>query len=466
MNARYLLQLFAFIIIAPVAGAQITSNQPAHLVSREESLGKLPVGVDVYSLTIDPTFKRLAYVVKRNGKELAVVDNVEGKEYDKVAEKNEMYFSPDGKRLAFVARHQNKKLVVVDGAEEKEYDEIHDLFNPVFSPDSTKLAYIASTFDPIKQRLGLWYIKDFVVVNGVEGQPYQMVEGILFSPDSKKLAYYADKTWNRGTCIVVNGVEGPQYSGISGAVFSPDSRRLAYAAFKWHPDRSLAVIDGKDGKEYEGSVEAVGNVIFSPDSKHTAYVVKGAGGNAIIRDGIPMKRFGAMQERCVPVFSPDSQHLAYVTHGSNWMIIRDDKIFDAQQVRQFTHDLVFSRDSQHLAYITRFDSPTNTGYDFLVVDGVVQKDSKNIFWTPVFSPNGERLVYLCRSGKKETLVYGDLKSGDYDRFITCDPDLSKKGAPGSMRVPFAIDKDGTIHAIAVRDGEIFRVEMKIVENHA
>lgn len=109
---------------------------PDHLVTKEESLGKLPSGADIYSLTTDASFKRLAYVVKRDGKELAVVNGVEGKEYDKVAEKNEMYFSPDGKRLAYVAKRGEKKLAVVDGVEGKEYDYIYDLFNPVFSPDS------------------------------------------------------------------------------------------------------------------------------------------------------------------------------------------------------------------------------------------------------------------------------------------------------------------------------------------
>src|SRR4051794_20214925 len=169
MNPRcLLLQLLAVIIVAQLASAQTTTNKTDRLVTREESLGKLPAGVDVYSLTPDPAFRRVAYVVSRNGKELAVVDGVDGKEYDKVAEKNEMYFSPDGKRLAYVAKRHDKKLVVVDGSEGKEYDDVYDLFNPVFSPDSTKLAYIASTFDPVKQRLGLSYIKDFVVVNGVE----------------------------------------------------------------------------------------------------------------------------------------------------------------------------------------------------------------------------------------------------------------------------------------------------------
>lgn len=428
----------------------------SHLVAREESLGKLLPGADADSLMTDARFKRVAYVVKRNSKELAVVDGVEGKEYDKVAEKKEMYFSPDGRRLAYVAKRGQNGLVVVDGVEGKEYAFIYDLFNPVFSPDSKHVAYIAGTGPNSK-----W----FAVLDGVEQKKYDLVEGLIFSPDSKKLAYHADRNWNRGTCLVVNGVEGEAYSGISQAIFSPNSSRVAYSAFKWHPDRSLAVIDGKDEHEYEGSVEAVHAVVFSPDSKHTAYSVLRAGGNVVVRDGVPGKVFGVPQERGEPVFSPDSQRLAYVVQGGRWMIVVNDKVFDNQQVRRFTKNLTFSPDSQHLAYVTRFDSPTNTGYDFAVLDGAVQKDSKNIFTAPCFSPDGKQLAYLLRTEqRKEIPVYGEFRGGEYDRFVTYDADLGTKGARSVMRKPFVLDQDGTLNAVVLRNDELFRLELKIAEN--
>lgn len=452
--------LLAVVISAQLAPAQAPPELPGGLVVHEESLGKLLPGADAYSLTVDAHFQRAAYVVQRDGKEIAVVDGVEGKPYDKVAEKNEMYFSPDGKRLAYVARRGDKKLVVVDGVEGKEYDEIYDLFNPIFSPDSKQVAYIATTSDKLKQKLGLWDVTDFVVVNGVESKAYQSVESITFSPDSKKLAFHAERAWNRGMCLVVNGVEGKQYGGISGVTFSPDSSRIAFAAFKWNPDRSLAVIDGVDGPEFQGSAEAIPGVVFSPDSKHTAYPV--ASRRTLVRDGVPFKRFRPMSAHGPPVFSPDSRHLAYVAQETNWMIVLDDKVFDDQNVRQFTADLTFSPDSQHLAYITRFDSPTNTGYDFVVLDGAVQEGSKNVYTAPYFTPDGTRLAYIIRSeNNKETLVYGQFHGAEYDRFIPCYPDLNRRPFMSRWTIPFAFDKDGTLHAIAIRGGEIFHLELKI-----
>ena len=443
------------VVMVSLAAAAQTSNRDPHLITRQQSLGKLLPGADVHSLTTDASFKRVAYVVKHEGKEYAVVDGLIGRGYDKVAEKNEMYFSPDGKRLAYVAKQGKNSLVVVDGTEGKEYEFIYDLFNPIFSPDSKRIAYIAGT-GPNSQ----W----FAVLDGQEQKKYDLVESLIFSPDSKKFAYHADRSWNRGTCMVVNGVEGRQYSGISDATFSPDSTRLAYSAFKWRPDRSLAVIDGRDGREYEGSVTSVRAVSFSPDGRHTAYAVTGAGVNGIVRDEAPYQTLGLLPEHGNLIFSPDSQRLAYVANGASWMIVVDDKIFDDRQVRRYTKYLTFSPDSRHLAYVTRFDSPTNTGYDFAVRDGVVQKDSKNIFTRPYFSPNGKHLLYLLRIDDKEIPVYGEFRGSEYDQFVTYNEDLSTKRTTRDMRKPFALDQDGTLHGVVLRNGEIFRLELRIAED--
>jgi hypothetical protein len=146
------------------------------------------------------------------------------------------------------------------------------------------------------------------------------------------------------------------------------------------------------------------------------------------------------------------------------MILLDDKVFDDQNVRQYTTDLTFSPDSRHLAYVTRFDSPTNTGYNSLVLDGAVQNESTNVFTAPYFSPDGRRLAYLVRWDHKESLHYGEFKSAEYDRLITCIPDLSDRKVMARMNVPFAIDGSGTLHSIVLRSNEILRVEFKISDD--
>ena len=70
----------------------------------------------------------------------------------------QMAFSPDSKRTAYVLRRGGKNFVVLDGSEGKPYDEIEDL---QFTADSRHLVYAA-------RRDG----KLVVVVDGIESKEY------------------------------------------------------------------------------------------------------------------------------------------------------------------------------------------------------------------------------------------------------------------------------------------------------
>ncbi|MDW8030185.1 MAG: hypothetical protein RMK94_17540, partial [Armatimonadota bacterium] len=52
----------------------------------------------------------------------------------------------------------------------------------------------------------------FVVVDGVEGNDYEVIGSLIFCPDSKRFAYGAERggKW----FVVVDGVEGKGYDGF------------------------------------------------------------------------------------------------------------------------------------------------------------------------------------------------------------------------------------------------------------
>jgi WD40 repeat protein len=104
----------------------------------------------------------------------------EGKAYDMPPP--EMLFSvQNSTRIAYCARTGDRMVAVIDGLEGKQYDEI---FSIVFSPDSNRLAYLAKSGN-----------KTAVVVDGEE-KLYDDASGLTFSPDSKHLAYTSPEAAN------------------------------------------------------------------------------------------------------------------------------------------------------------------------------------------------------------------------------------------------------------------------------
>ena len=114
--------------------------------------------------------------------------------------------SPDANHLAYVAEHGSQQAVVVDGVEGKPYAVIDG--QPIFSPDGRRVAYVAATVS--EGRLS-WH----VIVDGVEGKGY---DGVVI-PRAERA------------------------SGVPGAalLFSPNSRRVAYIALR---DRQVVRVSG------------------------------------------------------------------------------------------------------------------------------------------------------------------------------------------------------------------------------
>jgi WD40 repeat protein len=197
-----------------------------------------------------------------SGGQSVVLDGVPSKPYGRIGA---MAFNPDSKHLAYRAIIGNRRWVmVVDGKEVGQYEssEWH-LQDIVFSPDSSHLAYVAG------EKLGSPEHRQFVVLDGDELTRHKGITGkLVFSPDSKHLVYNADGF------IFVDDIEKGVWNGaFIGAQFSPDSTRLAYVDIEtgfWSDSYTAAwiVIDGVKGKKYH----RVGDITFSLDSKHVAYI--------------------------------------------------------------------------------------------------------------------------------------------------------------------------------------------------
>jgi hypothetical protein len=192
----------------------------------------------------------MAYAARRGPKVLAVVDGIEGKEYDNDDQALEMdmfrqsyvlRFSPDSQHFAYTARQGGRQFLVLDGAEGKVYDSIWWYESP-FSPDSRRTAYLAWAGG-----------KEYVVLDGQECKAYRDAYGLVWSPDSKQIAFKTPT--EKGECVVVGGAEGRPYDRILMLTgFSPDSRHFAYVALRPVGNGCSAdsvVVDGNEAATFD-----------------------------------------------------------------------------------------------------------------------------------------------------------------------------------------------------------------------
>jgi hypothetical protein len=441
------LAIAAILHFSDGSGDKTTAENPStsspKLNVTETLLGKMVEGFIPTSLVVSPDSKRVAYTVSREGKEFVVIDGVEGKEYDKIKQQT-LVFSPDSKRIACVAQSGKKWFVVVDDVKGKEYE--YDIDGAIgFSPNSKRVAYVARIISE-------WYI---VVVDGVEERESEEHETFCFSPDSKRVAYTV--RWREGEVgfVVVDGVAVKTYDQVHEVrypEFSPDSKHLAYVADlvlrrqSWPKpeEKEYVVIDGVPGPKYD----LVSPPHFSPDSESIYYAAQRGDRTFLVRTFLLHNHVEVAEYDDVGSYdcSPDSKRGAYAAkRGEKWFVVVDGvegKEYDGIM----NYSLVFSPDSKRLAYTAKRGDKI-----FVVVDGVEGKEYDGTGDGPVFSPDSKRVAYLAKFGEKWFVVVDGIEGTEkeYDGFPT-----------GSSLV---FDSPTKFHTLAIRNDEIFLVEIEITK---
>jgi Tol biopolymer transport system component len=460
--------VIAICVLACVVTAVLAQEKPEREVS-EKLIGKIDVSeITGDSLRVSSDAKHLAYVASSGSKQWVVVDGKKGKEHKKaVGEVGEsigvVFFSPDGKRVVYsvcetmgskdgweedpktpgkriyVTKRWGKMCVIVDGKEGEKYDIVKYV---TFSPDSKHIAYVAG-------RDG----KEFIVVDDKEEkQQYDSVRWPEFSPDSKRLAYSASVEREKeplGTTfekfVVVDGKEGEHYGGedvwVRPVVFSPDSKRVAYSIRALF-EKEFIVVDGVPEKVYEDVGECPA---FSPDSKHIAYSAtdRYSYKKLIILDGKEQEvhdyvitDWGIVGVGII--FSPDSKRLAYTAsaYKERKMLV----VVDGKEGKRYDHvmDVVFSPDSKRLAYYAHADEK------YLVVVDADEGKRYDGVSGPVFSPDSKSVAYLAKRGDKWFVVVNGTEGKQYDSVLGV-----------------TFDSDNALHYLALSGNAVYLVEEKL-----
>jgi Tol biopolymer transport system component len=237
-------------------------------------------------------------------------------------------FSADGSRFAFVAENREfnsagqgprdyRQWVVLDGVAQPETEGIAAGEEQAlqFSSDGRHVAYCRLEGSNVR-----------LVVDGTLSDAHPAIEFPTFSPDSRRLAFAAGRP--DSLSLVVDGVSsGKAYWRIGPPVFSPDSSRLGFFGAR-SKGRGVAVVDGVEGAEFS---DAWGNLTFSADSRHVAYLAIHRSGGFLsrsmtvnlMRDDVGGAAWDEVSSE--PHFSPDSAHVAFSgRRGKHWHAVVDD----------------------------------------------------------------------------------------------------------------------------------------------
>jgi WD40-like Beta Propeller Repeat len=410
---------------------------------------RLRRGVAVFS----QNGRRVAYVGKRGGQSIAVIDGKEGQPFtsiDPVRPERAQLFTPgrrvsatggksilfslDGTHVAYAGSNgvgaSQRSQVVLDGTAGPEYVSIVDM---LFA--GQRHVYLASTIDR----------KYVAVIDGkpMPGAPFDSVNALIGSDDGHFVFYgIRGMTWT----VVLDGVEvqahvRPQEDAQS-IVLSPKRGRVAYTAVQGNaPNAPVHLyVDGKLARTAHGFKY----LTFSPDGTRfagTVFQIDGMGGNGSAPRGGrgnpppgPGRQFAFVDDWNSPdytnpiaprlgiapvgaatlgqsaplfYFSPDSKHVAFIAQKSYGfeVVVVDGKESAAysQEIREFQ----FSPNGRRYAFRVRQDPG-----ELLVVDGKEEPFDGITYASLTFSPDGNRIAYQSGKGVKSIDVIDGVAQAD------------------------------------------------------
>jgi hypothetical protein len=344
----------------------------------------------------------------RGGKQIAVVDGVEGKPYDYVGP---IHVSPGGAHTLYPARSGKKAFVVFDGKEGPKFDNVNiDYSVSPFSPDGKHYAYAASRDVPSD-------IEFLVVTDGREGRLYDFINGVTYTPDGADLLYIAYDKSRRKTFLVRDGEEVGAYDNLpEGDIrFGPGGKRMYFRLRSLEEKGQEAVV--VDGRAF--NYDNILDVEFSPDGRR--FVLKGQRGRGwvMVVDGVESETYEPDGARGELVWSRDGR-------------------------------LAFSKEGGRMAYVGR-----KGGKDFVILDGAKAPATYDAVANLSFTPDDRHLVYTARRGGKSLVVVDSVEGREYDAFLPA----RESEREGTLNV----EGNATLSILARRGSELLRVEIELVE---
>jgi hypothetical protein len=373
-------------------------------------------------IAFNPNGKEVAYVVKKNNKSSVYINNTPRAWYDSI---EGGAYSSGGEHYYYSAKNGKDSFIVLDGKELKHYYQnayINDYESAIGSTGI--VAYVVN-----------YYGTTTMVFNEHVGNSYDSIFDSKISPDGQSVVYYGcnddlhvvSDINPSGYCQFVtqnaggssNEAWGLMYSyGVRDAIYkaqeqySPDGKILAYT-------NDLGVMVGgiqlyPPGGATHTNIESL---IFSPDSKHLAYVAQDCGNVICTTDGGDVtggKWYVVMDNSTTTnstydeignlVFNNEDNVAYFARSGSTWSLVINGKtvtqVPSDNNGKNSLFGPVFSADDSHYLY-TYMDTGSK---NVLIEDGNEVARADNIV-LPQFTPTG-KIIYMYMSGDKKIVKMG------------------------------------------------------------
>ena len=326
---------------------------------------------------------------------------LDGKEICNRPYASNLTFSPDRNRYAYVAKKDGNWIVVLDGVESPGWKNIGNSL--VFSRDSKHFLYCASGADGDER----------LVVDGAASEFHGAIrEGHYeFDPAGRAICILLSREGN----FVMRGRErlGP-YGYVFGApISSPDGAHFAFPIIEKTEtgEQRRFILDGKPQEAFD---DLPGEMEFSADSTRYIYAARRAKQMLAVVDGKTL----AFEAVTHAVFSPTEHHLALVGRND-----KKEKLFldgKAGPAFDVIYGLRFSGDSTRLAYVGHtlgrmVNDREEGGKDALVVDDHTIATADEMA-EPVFAPDGRHLLALARTGTQWHILIDGQPTPGFDAF--------------------------------------------------
>lgn len=430
------------VVIIVIAGFYFWSNSSPSLTTAK--IAEIPesyyqamtvsggIAKNLDGVSFSPDGKNVAYVVKQSDKSAVYYNDTQGPWYSSV-NLSPFAFSGDGKHYFYSASLGNDSFVVVDGKEQQHYQNGYI--------DSTSLLLSTDGIPAFMMNVSGQSLSQYVVFNGHSGKTYRAVEYMKISPDGQSAAYYGcnkDNTYNQyasdlttgtGFCsFVIQDLDGTTHepggifysAGIFEAIYhgnitySPDGKLLAYTTRLGNEDS--ITVNGVNTFSPPGnySENNISGIIFSPDSKHVAYIAQGcsnsnpcitsnlgdlSGGRyfTVLDNNTTGKEYDEIKNL---TFDTKGQLAYFARTGNQWFLVEGENEYPTPDgFAKFPSQITFASDNSYLYTYTDISGET-----VLISNGqqIVREDYIEF---PAFTPNG-KVIYtgVASDSKSMSLV--------------------------------------------------------------